>query len=361
LDPLNYAKSILEPEDSHGLLVPPYFVSYFLPVFLKKLLSHKIPWPIDTSKPFNIIKSFGRPGLMKVGGEENGISIHAPAGTVIKAVQGGKILIENVLNRQHVWKSADVYIQSAEGIIWRYRNVAIDSIPEKFKNNIRPGRYTMIDAQGGGYLFEKEAPIGKIEVGEKIGEIMKWDNPNLPKTENGQDDHVFIEALYKPESEWRSKRDFMVELDSYSHSFEFLDPVFLFELLAPIKSPWTKQYRQIELASGETIFWNSDDEKAFEKISIKASSSVGAPENVLEVPDISASNTGGIDFNSQSMNLETRGQAIDFVLPVGVTAEGLMDAQGFVPTIINMAPVTDFMGLLGLTKEDGELKIEDRS
>jgi len=64
--------------------------------------------------------------------------------------------------------------------------------------------------------------------------------------------------------------------------------------------------------------------------------------------------TGGIDFNARNMNVQTKGEAIDFTLPENMTVENLMNAEGFVPVIISIVPVTDFMGLLGLSSEDIE-------
>ncbi|MFA6378923.1 MAG: hypothetical protein WCX16_03980, partial [Candidatus Omnitrophota bacterium] len=61
---------------------------------------------------------------------------------------------------------------------------------------------------------------------------------------------------------------------------------------------------------------------------------------------------GGIDFNSKNINVEIKGQAIDVALPDGITEENLMNAQGFVPVIINIVPVTNLYHLLGLAQEE---------
>jgi tetratricopeptide (TPR) repeat protein len=68
--------------------------------------------------------------------------------------------------------------------------------------------------------------------------------------------------------------------------------------------------------------------------------------------ETSKDKVGGIDFNAKNMNVNTTGDKMDFALPEGMTLDGLMNAEGLTPVIINMMPVMDFMGLLGLNKED---------
>jgi hypothetical protein len=71
-----------------------------------------------------------------------------------------------------------------------------------------------------------------------------------------------------------------------------------------------------------------------------------------EVFSPAVANTGGIDFNAKNMNVKTSGEKMDFTLPENMTVENLMNAEGFVPVIINIVPITDFYGLLGLSKEN---------
>jgi hypothetical protein len=81
-----------------------------------------------------------------------------------------------------------------------------------------------------------------------------------------------------------------------------------------------------------------------------------------------ANNPGGIDFNAKNMNVEVKGKESDklYVIsdnqkqqPTAYDLELIADnIQGFVPVIISIVPVTDFMGLLGLKDED--LKESDK-
>ena len=64
---------------------------------------------------------------------------------------------------------------------------------------------------------------------------------------------------------------------------------------------------------------------------------------------------GGIDFNAKNMNVTATGSSsVDFTLPEGITAEGLMNAQGFVPVIISITPVANIWTLMGLNREDAQ-------
>ncbi|MDD3375525.1 MAG: hypothetical protein PHY73_07395 [Candidatus Omnitrophica bacterium] len=63
---------------------------------------------------------------------------------------------------------------------------------------------------------------------------------------------------------------------------------------------------------------------------------------------------GGIDFNDESMNVTTKGDSINFNVPLDIQNITSSSIEGFVPIIINIAPVTDFMGLLGLDGSESE-------
>ncbi|MCX5681742.1 MAG: hypothetical protein NT079_05675 [Candidatus Omnitrophica bacterium] len=83
---------------------------------------------------------------------------------------------------------------------------------------------------------------------------------------------------------------------------------------------------------------------------------------------------GGIDFNKQNMNVETKGEGVKSLLGSSSSLGSLSSEQnptntinsinaltsdditGFIPVIINIVPVTDFAGLLGLSKQDIEGK-----
>ena len=78
-----------------------------------------------------------------------------------------------------------------------------------------------------------------------------------------------------------------------------------------------------------------------------ASSTLFSPENVQ-----GADQLGGIDFNAENMNMTTRGKGVDLLLPALGTSVGPMDIQGLMPVILNVVPVADFMGLLGLSQEE---------
>ena len=68
---------------------------------------------------------------------------------------------------------------------------------------------------------------------------------------------------------------------------------------------------------------------------------------------------GGIDFNPDKVNLETKGQSINYNLPV--VRQGLptdpamlqqMDISGLTPVIIGIQPITDLPKLLGINTEN---------
>ncbi|MBF0490587.1 MAG: hypothetical protein HQL15_08215 [Candidatus Omnitrophica bacterium] len=74
---------------------------------------------------------------------------------------------------------------------------------------------------------------------------------------------------------------------------------------------------------------------------------------VLNADQALVSNTGGIDFNSDKMNLETRNQGgeIKFHLDPAQLAQ-LQNAPGFTPVIISIQPMTNIKLFLGLTNTD---------
>ncbi|MBF0490367.1 MAG: FHA domain-containing protein, partial [Candidatus Omnitrophica bacterium] len=75
------------------------------------------------------------------------------------------------------------------------------------------------------------------------------------------------------------------------------------------------------------------------------------PDKAMNSSKVKTSMTerGGIDFNSDKMNLETRNQGgdIQFHLDPAQLAQ-LQNAPGFTPVIINIQPMTDLSGFLGL-------------
>jgi hypothetical protein len=81
----------------------------------------------------------------------------------------------------------------------------------------------------------------------------------------------------------------------------------------------------------------------------------------LDVSGPSDDKVGGIDFNAKSLDLQTKGQSIEFNLPPEWQDVDFNSIQGFVPIISNIAPIANFNALLGLNKEDGEAKLEVRS
>ncbi len=58
---------------------------------------------------------------------------------------------------------------------------------------------------------------------------------------------------------------------------------------------------------------------------------------------------GGIDFNSESMNVETTGDEIYFNVPLSDQNFNLMNIEGFKPVIINIVPALNVYQLLGLS------------
>ncbi len=67
---------------------------------------------------------------------------------------------------------------------------------------------------------------------------------------------------------------------------------------------------------------------------------------------------GGIDFNAENMNVTTKGDEIDFNIPLDMQNIDFTNIEGFVPIIINIAPATNIYQLLGLDEPEGELDFE---
>jgi len=63
---------------------------------------------------------------------------------------------------------------------------------------------------------------------------------------------------------------------------------------------------------------------------------------------------GGIDFNEKNINITTSGGEIEFTIPLDLQNISSSSIQGFVPIIINVTPLTNFTGLLGLDDTDKE-------
>ena len=75
-----------------------------------------------------------------------------------------------------------------------------------------------------------------------------------------------------------------------------------------------------------------------------------------EIKKASSNLKGGIDFNAENMDVTTKGDEIDFDIPLDMQNIDFNNIEGFVPIIINITPIANFMGLLGL--DDGENGIE---
>jgi len=68
----------------------------------------------------------------------------------------------------------------------------------------------------------------------------------------------------------------------------------------------------------------------------------------------STTREGGINFNSQNLNIQTKGARIEIPMPDLKMLEAT-PIEGFVPVIINITPVTNLMMILGLSdKEEPE-------
>ncbi|MDP8266038.1 MAG: hypothetical protein P9M07_03735 [Candidatus Aceula meridiana] len=61
---------------------------------------------------------------------------------------------------------------------------------------------------------------------------------------------------------------------------------------------------------------------------------------------------GGIDFDADGFEVETKGEGVAFNIPE-IDAATLSQAEGFVPVIINIIPITNFNMLMGLNEGEG--------
>ncbi|MBF0490991.1 MAG: hypothetical protein HQL15_10375 [Candidatus Omnitrophica bacterium] len=85
----------------------------------------------------------------------------------------------------------------------------------------------------------------------------------------------------------------------------------------------------------------------------KGTNPVQKKDKAMHSSTSNLSNTGGIDFNSDKMNLETRnsGGEMTFHLDPAQLAQ-LRNVPGFTPVIINIQPMIDLRGFLGLNAVD---------
>ena len=69
-----------------------------------------------------------------------------------------------------------------------------------------------------------------------------------------------------------------------------------------------------------------------------------------------APHEGGIDFKSADKNLEVQNPngEIQFYIDPAQLAQ-LQNAPGFVPVIINMEPITDIKGFLGIVEANSQV------
>ena len=113
----------------------------------------------------------------------------------------------------------------------------------------------------------------------------------------------------------------------------------------------------------------SQKEIDFSRNKIKEIAELKLSEDAAMKTNNSLPNTGGIDFNSDKMNLETRvdsrfrgndikedKEGIKFTMDPAML-EQLKNAPGFTPVIINIQPMTDLRGFLGLNEQGSEEKL----
>ncbi|HPN88630.1 MAG TPA: ATP-binding protein, partial [Candidatus Omnitrophota bacterium] len=63
---------------------------------------------------------------------------------------------------------------------------------------------------------------------------------------------------------------------------------------------------------------------------------------------------GGIDLNAKNLEIKENGEKIEFKMPLNI--EELQNAEGFIPVIINIMPITDLPMFLGVNNETEESK-----
>jgi hypothetical protein len=387
--------AILMPEDYAGQLVSPVDGKTFtysgklertsleqsfigLPGELRNKIKGKASWPVDTtSQPFYIASYYEFPTAYHRPYNFEGIAIQTAAGTPVVAVQGGRIMVEKVVERLNVFGSANVYIQTPDKMLWVYENIDINSIPKKFFGAMRTGQYYM--------LYNPElANIDDIEVeeGETIGNVMSWDSSKLPTPKSvGREvpsevrkifgdryDHIYLRAYYNPDLGIKSITNEGLQ------SLRTVDPLLLFKLLGNFKLPWDGSLKIISLPSGKKVVLNPANEvvspeeqrriKKFHKIDLSEGS--GGKTDYLDYAMASRQNpvgekekyigrakNGGIDLTPANMNLQTQnvGEGIKFHIDP-VMLQQLQNAHGFVPVIISIQPMTDLKNFLGLAGMD---------
>ena len=108
---------------------------------------------------------------------------------------------------------------------------------------------------------------------------------------------------------------------------------------------------------GKTKVFSLEEVKTKEilsgRISSRSSSQIEekqSKKSQLEAQPASA--TGGIDFNAENMNVTTRGDEINFNIPIDMQNIDFINFQGFVPIVVDIVPVTNFIGLLGLDDQE---------
>ncbi len=102
------------------------------------------------------------------------------------------------------------------------------------------------------------------------------------------------------------------------------------------------------IRSNKTFFW-------IPSLSANSSSAIKSrSENEIITTNIQSHKTsftkGGIDFNEKSMNITTIGGEIEFTIPLDLQDIDPTSFDGFVPIIINITPLTNFIGVLDLDK-----------
>ncbi len=86
---------------------------------------------------------------------------------------------------------------------------------------------------------------------------------------------------------------------------------------------------------------------SFDLIRTKANNgSMASEDDHMDVVNRSPQVEGGIDFKSQHMNVDLRGEGIDFQLPEGMRPMDLIGMEGLTPVIIRIAPVENLSAYL---------------
>lgn len=260
IDPEEYARELNYPTGLDGTARNPGNDEGHLPFNLRKL-ADTVSWPIDTTMPFHMALYHKDKGPFR---EEGGIAIQVPAGTPVKAVQGGKLYyMVSEEYRQGMSGSVEVYILTKEGILWHYRD--IDSLPKKFAKNSRIGFYSKLE------IFP-EHPV-EVAEGESIGNVMKWGktkyiqlpkpahvNPKVKQKFGNDYSHLFLEAWYSP--------SLRVEL-SVSEG-RMMDPLFFLKPLGKRFASWQGNLVKININAEEQYVWlNGKEPSLIDPIEVK--------------------------------------------------------------------------------------------